>query len=301
MKKHLLVHTALLGAPDTNKIHKCDPCGTSFSLAKQLEKHFYVTHLSRKFECDICNKTFTNSGILNEHMNIIHHIKEEERKEEEENKCETCDKVFTNVGDYLVHVQSKHFIQSMKIDHEGQLESKSSIEEEILITKNDKENSLINPNYHINNSNQSPWNGLIDMQKIGRVHIKAHQVFGCVGNIADTCMENNISIKKTISGKALFNELGKVEESNANKEMALVSLLPKSQDESSNYLSIYNHLKSRNMVGFVEDLGEMIKKCYIFPLIQEEIIHPVLLAMTLDGPELDDDQDDLLWALIITH
>ena len=43
----------------------------------------------------------------------------------------------------------------------------------------------------------------------------------------------------------------------------------------------------------------MIKKCYIFPLIQEEIIHPVLLAMTLDGPELDDDQDDLLWALII--
>ena len=45
----------------------------------------------------------------------------------------------------------------------------------------------------------------------------------------------------------------------------------------------------------------MIKKCYIFPLIQEEIIHPVLLAMTLDGPELDDDQDDLLWALIITH
>ena len=36
-------------------------------------------------------------------------------------------------------------------------------------------------------------------------------------------------------------------------------------------------------------------------LIQEEIIHPALLAMTLDGPELDDDQDDLLWALIITH
>ena len=26
LKKHLLVHTALLGAPDTNKIHKCDPC-----------------------------------------------------------------------------------------------------------------------------------------------------------------------------------------------------------------------------------------------------------------------------------
>ena len=56
------------------------------------------------------------------------------------------------------------------------------------------------------------------------------------------------------------------------------------------------------MVGFVEDLGEeMIKTCYIFPLMQEEVIHPVLLDMTLDGPELDDDQDDLLWALIITH
>ena len=54
---------------------------------------------------------------------------------------------------------------------------------------------------------------------------------------------------------------------------------------------IGQHLKSLHL----------IKKCYIFPLIQEEIIHPVLLAMTLDGPELDDDQDDLLWALIIMH
>ena len=53
------------------------------------------------------------------------------------------------------------------------------------------------------------------------------------------------------------------------------------------------------MVGFVEDLGEkMIKTCYIFPLMQEEVIHHVLLDMTLDGPELDDDQDELLWALI---
>ena len=92
------------------------------------------------------------------------------------------------------------------------VESRSSTEEEkSLVTKTDNEN-LPNPNYHIN-TNVNPWIGLIDMPQVGiRVHIKAHQVFGCVENIADTGMKNNISINDTISNKTLWNELEKVGE-----------------------------------------------------------------------------------------
>ena len=68
-----------------------------------------------------------------------------------------------------------------------------------------------NPNYI--NTNVNPWIGLIDMPQIGiRVHIKAHQVFGCVENIADTGMNNNICINDTISNKTLWDELEKVGE-----------------------------------------------------------------------------------------
>ena len=91
------------------------------------------------------------------------------------------------------------------------VESKSSTEEEkSLVTKTDNEN-LPNPNYI--NTNVNPWIGLIDMPQVGiRVHIKAHQVFGCVENIADTGMKNNISINDTISNKTLWDELEKVGE-----------------------------------------------------------------------------------------
>ena len=79
--------------------------------------------LGRRFECDICGKTFTHSRVLNKHMQKSHYYNIEEGDQNVEHKCETCNKIFTNVGDLLVHVQSKHFTQSMNIiDHDDQLE-----------------------------------------------------------------------------------------------------------------------------------------------------------------------------------
>ena len=184
----------------------------------------------------------------------------------------------------------------MEIQSSKNLEEKSSAEEEMLKTDHDNSNLLINNDTDPNFS----WSGEIDMPQVGRrLQIKAHQVFGCVENMAD--IKNKITISDTISNKTLFGDLEQVGESNANKEMALVSLLPNSKSEFSNYMTIYNYFKGHNTVGVVEGLGKMVKTCYIFPLSQEELIHPVLLAMTLDGPELDDDQDELLWALIIRN
>merc|ERR1712025_429327 len=82
-----------------------------------------------------------------------------------------------------------------------------------------------------------------------------------------------------------------------DQEVLLLSLLPTSKDERTNYLAFYNYLKSRDRFGVVRGLGKMVKDCYIIALPKEKSIHPVLLP--LDGPGLDEDRDDLLLALIV--
>lgn len=53
------------------KIYQCEICGCSFNLPSSLFNHI-TSHdkTNRKFECDICKKTFFSKGKLGLHMNV---------------------------------------------------------------------------------------------------------------------------------------------------------------------------------------------------------------------------------------
>merc|ERR1712020_753176 len=80
-----------------------------------------------------------------------------------------------------------------------------------------------------------------------------------------------------------------------------MSLVYTSKSELYSYMSIYNDFKTHDMAGIVKNPGEMTQNCYIFSLDKKEKTFPPAILATLDDPEIviDEDQNDLLWILII--
>ena len=77
------------------KPHKCDICEKSFSLSSTLANHI-MTHTGVKpYECYLCEKSFTRFGAMDNHKFL--HI------EEKQYKCEICKKTFIGRSNLFVH------------------------------------------------------------------------------------------------------------------------------------------------------------------------------------------------------
>ena len=70
------------------KIHKCDSCGKSFSMAGLLNRHTRSVHNNINYKCDICEKSFSETGNLKRHFRSVHDLIKDQ-------KCDYCAKYFS--------------------------------------------------------------------------------------------------------------------------------------------------------------------------------------------------------------
>lgn len=98
----------LFETKDVKKIHmlskhprKCMECDSTFITKKGLDSHIGFAHSSSSYTCNICNKTYRASHLVEEHVKRVHdkpgHF-----------KCVQCSKVFSNKSYLYSHVQRQH-------------------------------------------------------------------------------------------------------------------------------------------------------------------------------------------------
>jgi len=78
---------------ETPSIFKCTLCDNEFDSERKLLKH--TPQHTNGFNCDQCEKSFSNSGVLKSHKNI--HL------DEKPFKCDVCDKGFAQAGNLKTH------------------------------------------------------------------------------------------------------------------------------------------------------------------------------------------------------
>ena len=81
-------------------------CGEKFSTEELLMEHIKTDHqvkkdIKKKYECEICNKSFIQPGYLEAHQSLVHEgIKKYE--------CKTCKKPFVNKSNLNKHIKKVH-------------------------------------------------------------------------------------------------------------------------------------------------------------------------------------------------
>ena len=83
-------------------IHKCEPCGKSFSHAHSLKNHIHTIHEGQKdHKCISCGKLFSQGGYLQKHIRTIH-------EGQRDYKCDSCGKSFSVARSLKRHIQTIH-------------------------------------------------------------------------------------------------------------------------------------------------------------------------------------------------
>ena len=84
----------------------CVECNSMFKTKQTLRQHMVYKHSGKIWKCDICNKTFNQSGTLATHK-LLHTgftI-----------QCDVCDSKFRNTYDLKVHKSRYHYGNLEKI------------------------------------------------------------------------------------------------------------------------------------------------------------------------------------------
>ncbi len=79
------------------KPHKCNVCGSAFSLKAHLENHMLIHSKVKAFKCDVCDKRFPNKSCLVLHSRV--HAKERPFQ------CSKCHKSFALKINLVVHMR----------------------------------------------------------------------------------------------------------------------------------------------------------------------------------------------------
>ena len=80
--------------------HECDVCEKSFRQSGDLKKHKRIHTNEKPYECDVCEKRFTQSGNLKTHMRI--------HTNERPYECGVCEMKFRHSGTLKVHMRRWH-------------------------------------------------------------------------------------------------------------------------------------------------------------------------------------------------
>ncbi|XP_045506037.1 zinc finger protein 761-like [Colias croceus] len=80
-------------------LHKCDTCGREYNLKCQLDRHVRAVHMQeRKYECDVCQKSFFTQYRLKRH-GLTH-------TGEKQFKCPACGKPYARKDNMEIHAKS---------------------------------------------------------------------------------------------------------------------------------------------------------------------------------------------------
>ena len=83
---------------EKKKYFKCNSCEKTFSQSGNLNNHFKKVHDGTKYNnCDSCGKAFFNAGKLKQHINAVHNG-------QKDHKCISCGKAFAEVGNMRKHI-----------------------------------------------------------------------------------------------------------------------------------------------------------------------------------------------------
>ena len=85
---------------DLNSRYECEPCQKTFSQHHNLTRHNQSVHKGVKYACDQCNNQFTQKSSLSAHIQSKH--------EGIKYVCNQCDYQTGYQSDLTVHIQSKH-------------------------------------------------------------------------------------------------------------------------------------------------------------------------------------------------
>ena len=87
---------------DVPKEWECDLCNKSFTQAGNLKRHKRIVHEGRKgYECDICKKTYREVQSLKVHIKCVH-------EGIREYQCAFCDKLCSTKSSLKTHVINNH-------------------------------------------------------------------------------------------------------------------------------------------------------------------------------------------------
>ena len=92
---------------DGREKRDCKHCGKSFNRHSNLRRHIAVIHDRRKdHKCNICDKLFSDPGTLKKHIRRIHEYHQKDPKKYE---CQICAKSFINdIRKLKSHIRNEH-------------------------------------------------------------------------------------------------------------------------------------------------------------------------------------------------
>ena len=94
----------------TNSSFKCELCDKTFSQSGTVKRHREIVHEKmKKFNCDKCDKLFTLKCNLNQHIGLVHDNREDLRRKKE--YCTKCKKTIFDLKrhEMTVHEEKKQF------------------------------------------------------------------------------------------------------------------------------------------------------------------------------------------------
>ena len=92
-----------------SKTFKCDQCDkiySGYSAKFILQKHIISVHTDKRFQCQKCDKKFKNKSSLQRHVQSLHKV-QRGRSQEARYECDMCEKSFTNPH-LKSHIESVH-------------------------------------------------------------------------------------------------------------------------------------------------------------------------------------------------